>query len=126
MNLTLLKFDLLVDCIIPQEKGEGPNLVNYIDSLFSVMADIISDDGFPSTSRRSNKPPRPASSASSWTTVPPTVKRIFDKFPLVTYPDTVLPSACIFPDQSSKIGTAFVHDLSNVSIFPDSVRLLVS
>ncbi|KAK7206630.1 hypothetical protein BZA70DRAFT_274745 [Myxozyma melibiosi] len=99
------------------------------------MSDPMFDDGFPSSTRRSPRTPRTqavpsssssTSSSSSWTTIPPLMKKLFDKFPLVTYPDTILPAAGCgsSADQKDKMGVVFVHDLSSVSIFPESVRLL--
>ncbi|KAK9488418.1 hypothetical protein V1527DRAFT_457895 [Lipomyces starkeyi] len=56
--------------------------------------------------------------------VPSLIKKVFDKFPLVKYAEAPLPSACIFPAPSEKLGTVFVHAITDDWIHPQSIRLL--
>ncbi|KAK9367215.1 hypothetical protein V1509DRAFT_627334 [Lipomyces kononenkoae] len=65
-----------------------------------------------------------SSSNVTYMKVPRLIKTLFDKFPLVKYTDASLPSACIFPAPSEKIGTVFVEATTDDSIYPQSIRLL--
>ncbi|KAK9375668.1 uncharacterized protein V1513DRAFT_441593 [Lipomyces chichibuensis] len=56
--------------------------------------------------------------------VPSLIKAVFDKFPVVKYAEAPLPSACIFPAPTEKLGTVFVHAIGDDGIYPQSIRLL--
>ncbi|KAK9350702.1 hypothetical protein V1505DRAFT_361499 [Lipomyces doorenjongii] len=56
--------------------------------------------------------------------VPSLIKTVFDKFPLIKYAEAPLPSACIFPTPSEKLGTVFVQAITDDLIYPQSIRLL--
>ncbi|KAK9453968.1 hypothetical protein V1511DRAFT_55873 [Dipodascopsis uninucleata] len=66
--------------------------------------------------------PRPV-----YMSVPPFIKSLFDRFPLIKYDDAPLPwssspSSISVPDI---IGTLFVHDSSDESIYPESSALIL-
>ncbi|KAK9324803.1 hypothetical protein V1517DRAFT_316347 [Lipomyces orientalis] len=67
---------------------------------------------------------QPSPSNLTYMKVPTLIKTVFDKFPLVKYPEAALPSTCLFPAPAEKIGTAFVHSTADDSIYPQSIRLL--
>ncbi|KAK9235703.1 hypothetical protein V1525DRAFT_434462 [Lipomyces kononenkoae] len=90
---------------------------NTSDTSGSVSASDQTKSQSSSTSEHS-------SSNVTYMKVPSLIKILFDQFPLVKYAESSLPSACIFPTPSEKIGTVFVQDITDDSIYPQSIQLL--